>query len=160
MDKRGKKVWGIHGNHKEQKPPYLGAKLFLAHSVAGIGWPLMGDLSTIDPVERSFCDRIGQVYGPEDPNDPTWTEKPRRRWIGRSASILFRFVHKVNVGDSIVLPTTNLDNKITIGVIESDYFFNDAFDKEYKNLRKARWLKSISRDTLSEETRNATNIQQ
>jgi restriction system protein len=144
-----KEVWGVQGNVGD------GAQKFLDHSVIGVGWPRLGDLSKIPPTLEAFREQVEHAH----PSEPDWNGTEWTSWIGRSTSLLFRFVHEVKVGDFVILPTTQLDNFINIGTITGPYRKDSAFDKEYTHLHPVRWLRRLSREALTQESKKAVNIQ-
>lgn len=142
-------IWGIQGAVGS------GAKKFLHHNVVGVGWPTMGDLCRLKASPEDFRAAVDNLYSKE----ADWLDADREKWISRSASLLYKFVHEMKVDDFIFLPTTQVDNCINIGKISGPYKSDTSFDEEYKHLRPVQWLRRISRDSLTVESRNAVNIQ-
>lgn len=120
-------VWGIHS---------MDDPLFLNHSLIAIGWEEMGDLSLINVSRDAYKEKYVEVY----PN-------AKKGSIATSAGMLYRFVHEVQEGDYVVFPS-KIDRKINIGIVESDYFYED--NVLYPNRRKVKWLKHLPRTAFSQ----------
>lgn len=120
-------VWGIHS---------MDDPLFLNHSLIAIGWEEMGDLSFINVSRDAYKEKYIDVY----PN-------AKKGSIATSAGMLYRFVHEVQEGDYIVFPS-KIDRKINIGIVESDYFYEE--NVQYPNRRKVKWLKHLPRTAFSQ----------
>lgn len=110
--------------------------LFLNRSLIAIGWEEMGDLSLINVSRDAYKEKYVEVY----PN-------AKKGSIATSAGMLYRFVHEVQKGDYVVFPS-KIDRKINIGIIESDYFYED--NVLYPNRRKVKWLKHLPRTAFSQ----------
>lgn len=120
-------VWGIHS---------MDDPLFLNHSLIAIGWEEMGNLSLINESRDAYKEKYVEVY----PN-------AKKDSIATSAGMLYRFVHEVQEGDYVVFPS-KIDRKINIGIVESDYFYED--NVLYPNRRKVKWLKHLPRTAFSQ----------
>lgn len=120
-------VWGIHS---------MDDPLFLNHSLIAIGWEEMGDLSLINASRDVYKEKYVEVY----PN-------AKKGSIATSAGMLYRFVHEVQEGDYVVFPS-KIDRKINVGIVESDYFYED--NVLYPNRRKVKWLKHLPRTAFSQ----------
>ena len=77
-----KTIWGIHTTDDS---------LFLSQNIIAIGWPEMGDMSQLLPSRDEFKEQFLKTY----PNG-------KKGAVATSAGMLFRFVHKVQIGDYIV----------------------------------------------------------
>lgn len=122
------KVWGIHARDD---------MLFLNNNIIAIGWEEMGDISTIAPSRDAYKERYIEVY-----------PDAKKGSVATSAGMLYRFAHEVQEGDYIVFPS-KIDRKINIGIIESQYFYDDSADS-YNNRRKVKWLKHLPRTAFSQ----------
>lgn len=120
-------VWGIHS---------MDDPLFLNHSLIAIGWEEMGNLSLINASRDVYKEKYVEVY----PN-------AKKGSIATSAGMLYRFVHEVQEGDYMVFPS-KIDRKINIGIVESDYFYEE--NVQYPNRRKVKWLKHLPRTAFSQ----------
>lgn len=123
-----KKVWGIHT---------LDDNLFLSKDLIAIGWKEFGDLTKIEPTREAFKEHYAEVY----PN-------AKKGQIPNSSGMLFRFIHEVQLGDYVVFPS-KIDRKINIGIIDSDYYYDNS-DGKYVQRRKVKWLKHIPRTAFSQ----------
>lgn len=121
-------VWGIHSMDDE---------LFLKNSLIGLGWDSMEDLSQIEPNREAFKEYYAEVY-------PDATKGQ----VSTSAGMLYRFLHEAEVGDYIIFPS-KIDRKINIGIVESDYYYDDIEDY-YVHRRKVKWLKHLPRTAFSQ----------
>ena len=123
-----KKVWGIHT---------LNDNLFLTKSLIAIGWKEFGDLSKIEGNREAFKTHYAEAY-----------PDAKKGQIASCAGMLFRFMYEVQVGDYVIFPS-KIDRKINIGVVESEYYYEDA-DGEYVQRRKVKWLKHLPRTTFTQ----------
>lgn len=121
-------VWGIHT---------MDDPLFLSQNLIAIGWEEMGDLSIINTSRDAYKEKYISVY-----------PDAKKGSIATSAGMLYRFVHEVQKGDYVVFPS-KIDRKINIGIIESDYFYDNAAAR-YRNRRKVKWLKHLPRTAFSQ----------
>jgi restriction system protein len=125
---KDKKVWGIHTKDDN---------LFLNNNVIAIGWKEMGDLSKIESTRDAFKDKYNKVYIDASKGS-----------IATGAGMLFRFVNEVQIGDYVIFPS-KIDRQINIGVIESNYIFdNQAY--EYPNQYKVKWIKHLPRTSFKQ----------
>lgn len=122
------KVWGIHARDD---------MLFLNNNLIAIGWEEMGDISTIAPSRDAYKERYMEVY-----------PDAKKGSVGTSAGMLYRFANEVQEGDYIAFPS-KIDRKINIGIIDSQYFYDDSADI-YNNRRKVKWLKHLPRTAFSQ----------
>lgn len=123
-----KAVWGIHTQNDN---------LLLRDSVIAIGWPEMGDLSSIEPTRGAFKAKYGTVY-----------PDAKKGSVPTSAGMLYRFVHEAAIGDYVVFPSKS-DRKINIGVVEGGYSFAQNV-RDYPQQRAVKWLKHVPRTSFSQ----------
>ncbi|MBR0455089.1 MAG: restriction endonuclease [Firmicutes bacterium] len=128
MVSEDKKVWGIHT---------LNDSLFLNRNIIAIGWKDFGDLSKIDANRDAFKSHYSEAY-----------PDAKKGQVANGAGMLYRFIHEVHIGDYVVFPSKT-NRQINIGVIESDYYYEDA-DGEYVQRRKVKWLKHLPRLNFSQ----------
>lgn len=122
------KVWGIHTYDDN---------LFLKENVIAIGWEEMGNIGNIGKTRESFKNAYSKVYTDASSGS-----------IATNAGQLYRFVCEMQINDYIVFPS-KIDKKINIGIIESDYYYdNDGI--KYHNRRKVKWLKHFPRTMFSQ----------
>ena len=124
----GKVVWGIHT---------LRDDLFVPNGIIGIGWEEIGDIKLAGDNRDTIKKTYARVY-------PEATQGSVATCVG----MLYRFVYEVQVGDYVVYPS-KVDRKINIGIIESDYYYDDS-EVQYTNRRKVKWLKSFPRTDFSQ----------
>ena len=128
MSTEEKKVWGIHT---------LNDNLFLSKNLIAIGWREFGDLTKIEGTREAFKAHFIEAY-----------PDAKKGQIPTSSGMLFRFMPEAQIGDYVVFPS-KIDRKINIGIIESDYYFEDA-DGEYVQRRKVKWLKHLPRTSFTQ----------
>lgn len=128
-----KTIWGFHNTRSEIE--------MLEGNYIALGWKEMGDLSKIKPTREAYYETYNDVY-----------PDAKKMSIANSAGQIFRFVNDAKIGDYIVFPS-KFNRKVNIGVIESDYFYDDN-EREYPHKRKIKWiLKDIERDKYSQAAR-------
>ncbi len=108
----------------------------------GIGWfndnPIDWDLSNKDYLKERYREKF-----PDDPN----------MRINQNVGQINRFVNEISVGDLVISPY--MDNRLLVGVVESELFFNDDKTSPYPWRKKVQWLKEkIDRHTLSVPLQN------
>ena len=122
-------MWGIHNTNNES--------MLLRNKVLALGWAKMGDLSKIKQDRDSYYKLYNEVY----PNNS-------KQSIANSAGQLFRFVNEAKIGDYVIYPT-KFNRMINIGIIESDYYFDEK-ENEYNQQRKVKWIKEFPRIDFSQ----------
>lgn len=128
-----KNVWGFHNDREELR--------MIENGYIAIGWKDMGDMTSIEQTRESYYERYNQVF----PGN-------KKMSVSNSAGQIYRFVNEAQVGDYVVFPT-KFDRKVNIGIIESDYFF-DENEREYPHKRKVNWLlREIDRNKYSQAAR-------
>lgn len=144
-------VWGIHmgrpGGHPHDESRELTRRLQREEYIA-LGWPCMGDLSTLPPDRDAFKERFLV----------TCFEPPTARSLAQQVGNLFRFVHVLRVGDLVVSPTPG-GGPINIGRIVGNYEYRGGDGHDYHHRRKVAWLISTTRDQLSEASKDALTVQ-
>lgn len=123
-----KRVWGIHT---------MDDSLFLHNNVIAIGWRDFGDCSKLEPTREAFKNHYIKAY-PDG----------KKGAVATSAGMLYRFTHEMNIGDYVVFPSKS-DRKINIGVIESDFIYEQNAPL-YVQQRRVKWLKHIPRTAFSQ----------
>ena len=122
------RIWGIHT---------MDDSLFLNQNIIAIGWDTIGDLSRIEPTREAYKNEYIRAY----PN-------AKKGSVATGAGMLYRFFCETQKGDYIVFPS-KIDRKINIGIVESDYFHDDAAAM-YPNQRKVKWLRHLPRTAFSQ----------
>ena len=121
-------IWGIH-----TQDDYL----FLNKNVIAVGWKSMGDISKLGGTRESIKAHYENVYPDSS-----------KQSVANCAGMLYRFAFEAKIGDYVVFPSKT-NRMINIGVIESDYYYNEA-TTEYVQQRKVKWLKHLPRTVFSQ----------
>jgi len=127
-----KTIWGIHAG-KTGDAEYL----FLKKNVIAIGWEEFGSFEGLNTRDE-FKEKYAEVYPNSSINS-----------IRTSAGQLFRFTHKVNIGEFVAFPAKS-ERQIHIGEITSDYVYKPNIDKNYPNQRSVKWIKKVPRTSFSQ----------
>lgn len=123
-----KKLWGIHTQDEA---------LFLKQDKIAIGWKDMGDLRLIPVSREDFKTKYFETY-----------PDAKKGSVPTSSGMLYRFCHKVQIGDYVVYPSKS-DRMINIGEVTGDYVY-DAEQPEYVQMRSVKWIKHIPRTAFSQ----------
>jgi len=113
---------------------------FMQHSIVAIDWDELGELTNVtdaDEVRRKVEDKYQNA-------------KAGSKAMATSQVSRFRFDFKEN---DYVITYSPKSRKYLVGTIKGPYYY-DANRKEYRNVRKADWKGTVSRDDLSTPTRN------
>lgn len=127
-------IWGIHNDRKEIDPSQ--------DKAVRIGWDELGDLSELGASRDAFKKALGQARPEADKGTiPVW------------AGTLYRFVHKIKVGDLIVCPDKKT-RTIRIGRVSGPYEYRSEYPF-YRHVRPVEWLAvDVPRDELSLPAQN------
>jgi len=127
-------TWGIHNNKPEIDPR--------VDKAVRIGWDEMGDLSTIAPTRDAFkASLVAKMPGVSDEKIPS------------NAGTLYRFVHTLQIGDTVVCPH-RATNTLDIGRVSGPYRFHPE-STVHKQWRPVTWLRTgVPRSELSEAAQN------
>jgi len=117
--------------------------IFLTKNRIAIGWPKMGDLSQLKPNRDSFKQSLSEAY-PET----------KVGAIPNTAGQLYRFVHKMIIGDLIVFPPIT-EQMVHIGLILGDYLYSPDVSLDFPNQRKVFWLKTVPKNMFSQAALSA-----
>lgn len=90
-------VWGLHAGKTEDIDG-----VFLSKSFVALGWPKVGDLSSLPNDREAFKAKLATVYPEKKPSS-----------IAVSAGQLFRFIFEAKAEDILAYPTK--DRQIHIG---------------------------------------------
>ncbi|MFH2067677.1 MAG: AAA family ATPase [Pseudomonadota bacterium] len=99
---------------------------FYEKGIMCIGGDKLGDLSDYNTKEE-IQKKYQTIYRP--------TTQPKVK-----AQVYYDFVNKMKVGD-VVFVKDGIKKMVGVGFVESEYFFDNE-RTEYKNCRKARWIKN------------------
>ncbi|MGP6175205.1 AAA family ATPase [Corynebacterium sp. A21] len=127
-------VWGIHNGREEVNP--------VQDKAVRIGWDELEDLSELDASREAFKKALAEARPDASAGTvPVW------------AGTLFRFVHKIQVGDLIVCPDRK-SRTLRIGRVNGPYQYR-AHYPVYRHTRPVEWLAvDVSRDELSLSAQN------
>ena len=129
-------VWVVH-------TPVAIADAVEKNGLIAIGWTQVGDLSLFKTREE-MKKKFKLAY--PDRSDPR---------VSIGAGILHRFANEMKKGDLVLVPL-KVSREVLIGEISGDYSYGPkAISDVYPNIRRATWIKKVSRDELSSPLRNA-----
>jgi restriction system protein len=116
--------------------------IFEKEGYIGIGWfndnPIDWDLSNKDYLKGRYREKF-----PDDPN----------MRVNQNVGQINRFVNEISKGDLVISPY--VDNRLLVGVVDSELFFNEDKTSPYPWRKKVQWLKEkIDRHTLSVPLQN------
>lgn len=126
-------VWGIHAGKTGDAEA-----LFADSGCIAVGWPDMGDLSTLKPTREAFKARYASVFPSKSAGH-----------VPVAAGQLFRFTKEIKIGDLVVFPA-KLDRTVRIGRVTGEYLYRPELSKAYPNHRPVEWLKSFPRTKFSQ----------
>lgn len=118
------------------------AEEFYANSYVGIGWTALGDPTAVRD-KRILVEQSATL----------WPDLPEQsRFVG--ASIVFRFVNEVAIGDQVITyePATRL---YRLGTITGAPTWRDDEEDARSTQREVNWTGIVQRDALSSATRNS-----
>jgi restriction system protein len=119
------------------------ADLVEERNAIAIGWPAMGDLTSLQ-MREEFKQRYLGAYPDHSPNR-----------VAVNAGQVFRFAREMRQGD-YVLTYIKASREELIGLVDGAYEYrSDLFPEHYQNVRRVRWLKRISRDAFTSPARNS-----
>ena len=100
---------------------------FLSHSIIGIGWAEVGDLSAYPDRETL---KAGYRLAHLDRSDGH---------VNTQVGQLWRFGHRMRVGDAVVVPLRWI-REIAVGEIVGDYRWTDSYGPDMPHVRDVRWI--------------------
>ncbi len=113
-----------------------------------VGWPELGDMSTLlperDDFRRSYRERFS-------PNQSIHSE-------AAAVGMLFRFVHEMKIGDLIVSPSPT-GGPIRVGRIADHYKYDSGLWADYPNVRQVKWIANVARGDLDPGSRKSLRTQ-
>ena len=128
-------LWVIHIGNNDRIALRAREEKFLC-----IGWTLIGDLSPYNSRDK-MRNAMERAFP---------TAKPAT--IRSSYGQVYRFAHKMEVGDPVVLPIKPT-GEIAIGKIAGEYHFatedKDLVENDYSNIRPVDWIKIVPRTVFS-----------
>ena len=109
--------------------------------VVAVGWHELGQWQAANMAE--LRERLSKVY--PDQKSGAWQN---------AASVLWRFVHTLKIGDSIVT-FDRQRREYLIGEITSDYRYEPGKVPQHPHVRSVKWIGRVSRDLLKVDSRNS-----
>ena len=126
-------VWGIHGGRHGAAD-----RLFRERSVIALGWNKLAGLSALKPDRDDFKRAVAEAYADKKPMA-----------VANNAGQLFRFVHKMAVGDFVVYPS-QVKRRIYVGKVTAEYVYDISFEPAYGHRRPVEWLDDFPRTRFSQ----------
>lgn len=97
---------------------------FYAAGIRGLGWAELGDLNTYASKDE-MTQKLRDIHG----GDPSYKN---------SAHAVWQFVHDIKPGD-VIFAKRGRSEIPGLGVVESDYEYDDNHDGKYPNIRRVKW---------------------
>jgi len=127
IEQQANNLWIIRGG-----PNSSFADDFLKKSIIAVGGADLDDLSNYrneaeiyQQFEKKYSDKNGY-------------------WL----KLICTFIFKIGIGDIVLTPTTNV-NKLFIGIVTSEYIFNENFiNKDYPHIRNVKWICRINKSEI------------
>ena len=117
----------------------------LDENYVAIGWPAMGDLSSLPPDREAFKARLADTH-----------PHTKKGAIPVNAGTLFRFVREIKTGDHVLFPS-KLGRMLYIGEVIGAHAFKPVKDpaaqgaaEDAVHRRSVRWLRSFPRTHFSQ----------
>lgn len=137
-------VWGIHmappGGDVQRRHLVDLAEDLQRQGYVAIGWPDIGDLSTLPDDRSAFREQFVRRYG----------ESVSASASGAAAGMLYRFVHILHLGD-IIVSLSPLGRIVRVGHISGAYQYLPGLLEEYPNVRTVEWKAEVPRQDLGEQ---------
>lgn len=130
-------IWVIHAGRNDEADD-----LFRKRGVIALGWNEMPDLAQLAPSREAFKVALAATH----PN-----YKPGA--IPVAAGQLYRFIHEMRPGDTILFPT-RFDSQIHIGQVTGEYRHDPAADAGFPHQRPVKWIRAVPRSVFSQAARN------
>lgn len=132
-----RKLWVMHSG-----PDGKAHSSFVKMNHVSLGWNQCGDLRQIPDTQKTFRKQFRSHY----PNHASAA-------VRLKASELYRFLHKMAVGNVVVYPSGK-DGLVRVGRVVGEY------DCKHKNqphchVRKVKWFKKVQRNKLPSRVRRA-----
>jgi restriction system protein len=115
---------------------------FKTDALVSIGWPEVGDMARYQT--RADFTRAIALGLPG----------AKAGQVAASAGQTYRFVREIGVGDSVVSYDRS-ERTYLVGEVLGAYEYRPERSAEHPNIRRVRWLGSVSRDALSVSARNS-----
>jgi hypothetical protein len=108
---------------------------------AGIGWREAGDFTSVDKIGE-MRELLARAYRNKKPG-----------WLVNATGTTFKFRRIIRPGDRVVTYDPKR-REYLIGTVEGDYEYKPGLLPDYNHVRKVRWEGRVSRDSLSQRSRN------
>jgi restriction system protein len=126
------RLWGIH------MPVEVGSDP-IEQSFVGIGWSVLGDLSSIAPNREAFKSHYRVSYPGE----------PESR-VPISAGVPYRFACEMRDGDGVIYPSKS-DRTVNLGIVQGPVqHVPNARIEQTANRRRVRWVAHVPREDFSQ----------
>lgn len=126
-------MWGIRAGRRGEAD-----HTFLQENFVALGWDAVRELSELAVNREAFKAAVSEAYPGMNSNA-----------VPGTAGQLFRFVHEMQTGDTVLYPS-KLDKLVHIGRVEGEYNYNPSFNASFPHLRSVEWLKSAPRTSFSQ----------
>lgn len=150
-DQKQQAVWGLHmgrpGGDVQRRHLELAEDLQRQGYVA-IGWPDIGDLTTLPDDRGAFREQFVRSYG----------ESVSTSASAAAAGVLYRFVHILHLSDIIVSPSP-LGRIIRVGHVSGEYQYLPGLLEEYPNVRGVEWRAEVPLQELERQARLSLRAQ-
>lgn len=115
---------------------------FKEGNLVAIGWSELGDLSQYKP-DKSLREKYLAIYANEKPGA-----------TANALAMILKFRDQIKADDYLISynPETR---EYLVGQDKGEYKFQPGIVGNYANLRAVNWLGMVSRDALSQKTRNS-----
>lgn len=114
---------------------------FVAHSLIGIGWGALGDLSAYPDRET-----LKAAYRALHPDAPAGH-------VNAQVGQMWSFAHRMKIGDPVVLPFRGR-REIAVGAIRGDYRWTDEYGADLRHVRDVEWIvDDMPRDAFDADMR-------
>ncbi len=114
---------------------------FEERSLVAIGWPALGDLSSVTTLE-AMRKRVREAYPEHKPGAAI-----------NAAGVLYKFRNGIAPGDHIL--SYDPERRIyLLGRAVGTYEYRPEIFADYPNIRRVEWKREVSRDDLSTSTKN------
>ncbi len=130
-------IWVIHAGRNDEADA-----LFRERNLIALGWEQLGDLAQLPPTREAFKAALAGVSPHYKPGA-----------IPNIAGQLFRFVHEMRPGDTVLYPARR-DSQIHIGRVAGPYRHDPAADAGFPHQRPVEWVRAVPRSVFSKTARD------
>jgi 5-methylcytosine-specific restriction protein B len=130
-------IWVIHAGRNDEADA-----LFRERGLIALGWEQLGDLAQLPPTREDFKAALAAVSPGYKPGA-----------IPNIAGQLFRFVHEMRPGDTVLYPARR-DSQIHIGRVAGPYRHDPAAADGFPHQRPVEWVRAVPRSVFSKTARD------